>query len=110
MAVETDEKVIKEAEQNLARVKSQPNPDPDLVKWYERRIETLKKSAIGVGGCIRSRRSACEYPHYFKGESKCYMKSLAMTKITVFHTLNPVVIHRVLRNVCIPNAPLKTGS
>ena len=45
MSTETDEKVIKEAEQNLARVKSQPNPDSDLVKWYERRIETLKKSA-----------------------------------------------------------------
>ena len=45
MSAETDEKVIKEAEQNLSRVKSQPNPDPDLVKWYERRIETLKKSA-----------------------------------------------------------------
>ena len=40
-----DKKRIKEAEQNLSRVKSQPNPDPDLVKWYERRIETLKKSA-----------------------------------------------------------------
>ena len=40
-----DKKRIKEAEQNLARVKSQPNPDPDLVKWYEGRIETLKKSA-----------------------------------------------------------------
>ena len=45
MSTETDEKRIKEAEQNLSRVKSQPNPDPDLVKWYERRIETLKKSA-----------------------------------------------------------------
>ena len=45
MSTETDEKRIKEAEQNLSRVKSQPKPDPDLVKWYERRIETLKKSA-----------------------------------------------------------------
>ena len=45
MSAETDEKVIKEAEQNLSRVKSQPNPDPDLVKWYERRIDALKKSA-----------------------------------------------------------------
>ena len=45
MSTETDDKRIKEAEQNLSRVKSQPNPDPDLVKWYERRIETLKKSA-----------------------------------------------------------------
>ena len=45
MSTETDEQFIKEAEQNLSRVKSQPNPDPDLVKWYERRIETLKKSA-----------------------------------------------------------------
>ena len=45
MSTETDDKRIKEAEQNLSRVKSQPNPDPDLVKWYERRIDTLKKSA-----------------------------------------------------------------
>ena len=45
MSAETDEQFIREAEQNLARVKSQPNPDPDLVKWYERRIDALKKSA-----------------------------------------------------------------
>ena len=45
MPMKRDEDFIKEAEQNLARVKSLPNPDSDLVKWYERRIETLKKSA-----------------------------------------------------------------
>ena len=45
MPMKRDEDFIKEAEQNLARVKSQLNPDFDLVKWYERRIETLKKSA-----------------------------------------------------------------
>ena len=39
--------LLTEAEQHLSRVTSQPNPDPDLVKWYERRIETLKESAQG---------------------------------------------------------------